>query len=652
MEPTTSSNTNVLPALKTPSILYALLAFIVLLIVVLICFMNNVPNPFKGRPSKSTQEAVADTLVVLCFILLVVGICIALLPNLKEVKNLFEQISNVTYVVIYTIGLILFFMITPGETINKYAHIIAPITLIGSALMFYLGAAGNYVEKFNVNYERIKTMILMFCLITTFIIYYNADPGGYIQKYFGYSLLLTIIIAVFAFLYLIVLLTLPDKVVSTPTGSQTSNFLDNFTKLSTFSSIGFLLFIIVIAIVIAKYPGGFFNDKEMAGGSMVIVLLICILWSIVIGGSVFSDVGDNSVTNGKLNIFKRSLLVLFGIVISGLIIAWVVYNVQHFAGKSGIVSLVLNLLVVILVLGLIYKTVVVRLPAGNANKNAFFSMIMNTIFYIPCFFSGLFDNIGNIISGKADSNTMGSLLMVIVASALLVAYYYTPSVFNIINTQGGTQLVNKPVYTNSVYSLGTYQDLNGTDNFEYQYAISFWVFLDASPPNTNQSYSKYTSLLNFGNKPNVLYKGDTNTLKIVMNQKDLSKITNNKLTDFDEDGNRVIYTNDNVLLQKWNNIIINYSGGVLDIFLNGDLVKSSVGVVPYYTIDNLTIGEENGINGGICNVVYFKRALNASNIYYLYNMVKNRTPPVLNDSNKTILAQNIDQVNSSIKAAI
>jgi hypothetical protein len=247
---------------------------------------------------------------------------------------------------------------------------------------------------------------------------------------------------------------------------------------------------------------------------------------------------------------------------------------------------------------------------------------------------------------------MGSLLMVIVASALLVAYYYTPSVFNIINTQGGTQLVNKPVYTNSVYSLGTYQDLNGTDNFEYQYAISFWVFLDASPPNTNQSYSKYTSLLNFGNKPNVLYKGDTNTLKIVMNQKDLSKITNNKLTDFDEDGNRVIYTNDNVLLQKWNNIIINYSGGVLDIFLNGDLVKSSVGVVPYYTIDNLTIGEENGINGGICNVVYFKRALNASNIYYLYNMVKNRTPPVLNDSNKTILAQNIDQVNSSIKAAI
>ena len=652
MEPTTSSNTNVLPALQSPSILYTLIAFIIALIVVLICFMSKAPNPFKGRPSKSAEEAVADTFVVLFFVLLIVGICITLLPNLKEVKNLFEQISNVTYVIIYTIGLILFFMITPGEFVNKYAHIIAPITIIGCALMFYMGGSSNYVEKFNVNYERIKTTILLFCLITIFIVYYNSDPGGYIQKYFGYSLLLTIIIAVFARLYLIVLLTLPDKVVSTPTGSKSSNFLDNFTKFSMFSSLGFLLFIIVIAIVIAKYPGGFFNDKEMAGGSMVIVLLISILWAILIGGSVFSDVTDNSIANGKLNIFKRALLVLFGIVISGLIIAWAVYNVQNSAGKSGTVSLVLNLLVVILVLGLIYKTVVVRLPAGNSNKNAFFSMIMNSIFYIPCFFSGIFDNIGSIVSGKVDANTTGSLLMVLAVSVLLVAYYYTPSVFNIINTQGGTQLVNKPVYTNSVYSLGTYQDLNGTDNFEYQYAISFWVFLDASPPNTNPSYSKYTSLLNFGNKPNVLYNGETNTLKVIMNQKDLSKITNNKLTDFDEDGNRVIYTNDKMLLQKWNNIIINYSGGVLDIFLNGDLVKSSVGVVPYYTLDNLTIGEENGINGGICNVVYFKRALNASNIYYLYNMVKNKTPPVLNDSNKTILTQNIDQVNSSIKAVI
>jgi hypothetical protein len=203
-----------------------------------------------------------------------------------------------------------------------------------------------------------------------------------------------------------------------------------------------------------------------------------------------------------------------------------------------------------------------------------------------------------------------------------------------------------------LYSLGTYQELNGSDTFDYQYAISFWVFLDSAAPNTSASYSKYTSLLNFGNKPNVLYNGETHTLMVTMQQKDLKKINKNHLIDFDENGNRILYKNENMLLQKWNNIIINYSGGVLDIFLNGELVKSDKNVVPYYNYDNLTIGEDQGIKGGICNVVYFNKPLTSSNIYYLYNMVKTKTPPVLNESNKTIVRQNLETVSESSKTVI
>jgi hypothetical protein len=124
-----------------------------------------------------------------------------------------------------------------------------------------------------------------------------------------------------------------------------------------------------------------------------------------------------------------------------------------------------------------------------------------------------------------------------------------------------------------------------------------------------------------------------------MQQKNLQDVTKNKITDFDSEGNRIIYINDNMLLQKWNNLIINYNGGTLDIFLNGELVKSSIEVVPYYTFENLTIGENNGIKGGICNVVYFRRALTSQNIYYIYNTVKDITPPILNDSNQTILVK-------------
>jgi len=254
--------------------------------------------------------------------------------------------------------------------------------------------------------------------------------------------------------------------------------------------------------------------------------------------------------------------------------------------------------------------------------------------------------------GDINSSTAGSLMMLLLAIIIFIVYFSFPSVFNKFSLQGGQQLVNKPVNLNNSNSLGTYEELNRSSQFDYQYAISFWVYLDATSPNMNSSYSKFTSIMNFGNKPNILYKANEHILLITTQQKDLEKTTENKLIEFDDNGNRIIYKNTNLPLQKWNNFIVNYNGGILDIFLNGELVKSSVGVVPYYTLDNLTIGEEHGLRGGICNVIYFKKALTRSNIYYLYNTVKHKTPPVISDSNKTILKNNISMVESSATTTI
>jgi hypothetical protein len=442
---------------------------------------------------------------------------------------------------------------------------------------------------------------------------------------------------------------LPDK---SANSGQKTNFFDNFRSVSTYGSIGFVLFILTIVIISSTSGADIFKDKYKLGTASILVLVICSLWGILLFSNLFPEIYDSSIALNKINLFKRSLLVLFGIVLVALILYWFSYNLHHLSSNSSIVSFVLNLLIIILVLGLIYKTIYVKIPVGNSNKNAFFSLITSFIFYIPCIFSGIFDSAGKIIAGEYYGSDAGSLMMLILAIILLVGYYEMPSLFNTINIQGGKQLLNKPVYTDSLYSLGTYQELNGSDTFDYQYAISFWVFLDSAAPNTSASYSKYTSLLNFGNKPNVLYNGETHTLMVTMQQKDLKKINKNYLIDFDENGNRILYKNENMLLQKWNNIIINYSGGVLDIFLNGELVKSDKNVVPYYNYDNLTIGEDGGIKGGICNVVYFNKPLTSSNIYYLYNMVKTKTPPVLNESNKTIVRQNLETVSESSKTVI
>ncbi len=638
MNNNSSNSSNVIQQIKTPKVYFPFMFLIFCLILVLFFVI------FKVK-----KNVESNVFIILFFTILILGICIQFVPNFEAVKTLLGEINNIFYLIFYVIFLILFFNLMPENTLNDYAYIITPITMLLGAFMFYKSSTYNFNEKFNVNYERIKTLIMFFCMITIFIIYYNVDPGGLVQKYFGYSLLLTILITVFTFLYLIIVLTLPDK---SANSGQKTNFFDNFRSVSTYGSIGFVLFILTIVIISSTSGADIFKDKYKLGTASILVLLICSLWGILLFSNLFPEIYDSSIALNKINLFKRSLLVLFGIVLVALILYWFSYNLHHLSSNSSIVSFVLNLLIIILVLGLIYKTIYVKIPVGNSKKNAFFSLITSFIFYIPCIFSGIFDSAGKIIAGEYYGSDAGSLMMLILAIILLVGYYEMPSLFNTINIQGGKQLLNKPVYTDSLYSLGTYQELNGSDTFDYQYAISFWVFLDSAAPNTSASYSKYTSLLNFGNKPNVLYNGETHTLMVTMQQKDLKKINKNHLIDFDENGNRILYKNENMLLQKWNNIIINYSGGVLDIFLNGELVKSDKNVVPYYNYDNLTIGEDQGIKGGICNVVYFNKPLTSSNIYYLYNMVKTKTPPVLNESNKTIVRQNLETVSESSKTVI
>lgn len=634
MDNTNINTENLLPKINTPKIFYFLATGIGFLIIMMFLIMYDVSlsSLFGKNAPKSQEQLTADIFAILFFSLLIFGICVLFLPNMKEFKNLFQQISGVTYVILYTIFAILFYTMMPKETLDKYPYIINSIMIFLGGLFFFKSMSEDYIDNFNLNYERIKMLILLFCFITIIITFYNVNPGNFVSNFSGSSLLITIILSVFAFLYVIILLTLPGE-----QGSTQKNFLNNFSSFGVYGSILFVIFLITMASIISSDKSSFFENKTKSSSVMILLLIISIVWVTLLGVNLFT--GSSAQESIVVSYMKKGLLGVFGLVISALLIYWLTYNIGSLSGGSSIMSFILNILLVVIVLGLIYKTMNVNLPTGNAKKNAFFSLALNTLFYIPCLVSGGFDWLGNLLSGKQDT---GSLIMLVIAICLLVVYFKMPSLFNSFSSQGGQQLVNKPVYTDTEYNLGSYQELNGGDDkFDYQYAISCWVFIDAAAPNTNPNYTKFTSLLNFGNKPNILYNSSKNTMMITMQQKDLKNITKNKLIDFDDNGNRIIYVNKNMLLQKWNNIIINYNGGTMDIFLNGELVKSSIEVVPYYTIDNLTIGENEGIKGGICNVIYFRSALTSSNIYYVYNTVKNSTPPVLNDSNETILTKDI-----------
>ena len=630
----------------TPEIskLFPFLSLIIVgMIVALIFTIFDVPVSSTDNTGKPNTKVISSVFITFFFCLLVLGIFLFFSPDMKK---LFSQIRNVSYVILYTIFAILFYTLVPSDILNTYSYIINPFVILLGVFSFYKGISSNYIEKFNIQYERIKMIAILFCFITFMTVFYNINPGGAASKYFGYSLLLSIVLSVFAFLYLIILMTLPLD-----SGKYKSDLLSNFSAYGIFGTLLFITFLVAMSIIISTNKATFFEDKTKSSIIMIYILLISIIWSILLGSNLFSSHTDK--LSPRVEFLKKSLLVLLGLVMSGLLIYWITYNIESLSSGSSITQFILNLLLVAIILGLIYKTINVKLPAGNEKKNAFFALMSAVFLYIPCVLNSSFDWLGKQVVGQYHATEAGSGLMLLVAIGIIVAYFKTPSLFNAISSQGGNQLVNRPVYTNTIYNLGNYQELNGgSETFDYQYAISCWVFIDAAPPNMNSNYNNYTSLLNFGQKPNILYNGKKNSLMITMQQKDLKNKTTNDLLDFDDNGNRIIYVKNDFLLQKWNNIVLNYNGGTLDVFLNGELVKSSIEVVPYYTYDSLTIGQNDGINGGICNVVYFRKALTSQNIYYIYNSVKGRSPPVLNDSNETILVKNINQTTNSVNSVI
>ena len=98
------------------------------------------------------------------------------------------------------------------------------------------------------------------------------------------------------------------------------------------------------------------------------------------------------------------------------------------------------------------------------------------------------------------------------------------------------------------------------------------------------------------------------------------------------DNDKKEYILEDIKLQKWNNLVINYMDGILDIFLDAKLVGSYPQTIPYNQTDSVWIGhgsEGEGLNGGICNVVFFNNRLRKKRIELNYEYLKNKNPPIL-----------------------
>jgi hypothetical protein len=138
-------------------------------------------------------------------------------------------------------------------------------------------------------------------------------------------------------------------------------------------------------------------------------------------------------------------------------------------------------------------------------------------------------------------------------------------------------------------------------NFNYNYGLYFDLWINPQPPSTNPSYSNDSNLMNYGNKLIISYYNNYLLFKAL-----------NSSGDYD-----VIYKTKDFLYQSWNNIAINYYSGNVDIFINNELVATLPGIIPYMKIDNVISGKNNGVYGGIKNIIYSDKPFNLRNIRQL-----------------------------------
>ena len=197
---------------------------------------------------------------------------------------------------------------------------------------------------------------------------------------------------------------------------------------------------------------------------------------------------------------------------------------------------------------------------------------------------------------------------------LLIGYFTLPALIKRLVHHDSHLLVSQetPLYINKKHNIGSYNQLYRSKRFpNYHYTLYAEFYINKSPgsssgsssgSNKNDSYP-CKNLLSYGKSPIVCYHSEKNTLTIT-----------SMIGDGHGQGDKkeiILLQNYQVPLQTWNKLVIQYDSGIMDIFINDELLSSTKGVMPYMKYDSITVGQENGLDNGsaICNVQYYNRNL-------------------------------------------
>lgn len=341
---------------------------------------------------------------------------------------------------------------------------------------------------------------------------------------------------------------------------------------------------------------------------------------------------------GNSDLDPKLVMNIGGIVVVitiGILISYYTSSTTSYASTRTTVlySYIMNIiLLAILFVGL---AIGYKILKNSAKKmQGWLGFFVNFLFFIPCLISDFVDYFRSEI--KSAPQTVYILFLIEIL--LILAYIYVPKILKIILIKNGNTIQHDPVYLNKSKILSnsdifllpnslTSTITSDTDllsnTFNSNLGLSMWIYVNnmgASKMEKNGSFLfRVASPNNTNGNPSIQYKGNEEwkfTFSDYISKTGLAEDTSFLLP---------------IKSQKWNHIVFNYYENNCDLFVNGNLERSidlkmhPLNILPD---SNILVGDKNGINGAICNIVYYNVPLTKTKITQIYNTYFMKSPPL------------------------
>ena len=247
------------------------------------------------------------------------------------------------------------------------------------------------------------------------------------------------------------------------------------------------------------------------------------------------------------------------------------------------------------------------------------------IFYIPCLFIDFIKYLLNEL--KMTANPI--IILLILEILLGLFYVYLPWMIKKFNTSKNFELLPDSAFLDVKQTIGNSEmnklpkfiaKQNNLDNqqvYNQNYGFSMWIFMNPQTSTYVDNINE-TQIFNYGDgKPKVTYYTDSTGLG-----KYRVYFTNTSI--------KQPYYEFSMPIQKWNNLVMNFTSGQADLFVNGKLEKTYIfdeNPPNYSPTDFVIIGQDGGLDGAICNVIYYPKPTSIIEIANNYNILSLRNPP-------------------------